>query len=160
MIRKKTRVTGRSVLLLFVVAGIFIGACEMFKYAPVVMTPLSIPGAEYIGSESCAAEDCHTAESNYFQLADHASVSIDITEEDAEAGQVEGCETCHGPGSLHVEDPTDKSKIILADAETACYSCHLNVKAKFMLQHHHPVPEGRMLCSDCHDMDTDQWRAS
>jgi predicted CXXCH cytochrome family protein len=161
MKRKKTRVVGRSVLLLCIGSGIFLVSCSsMFKYEPVVMTPLSIPGAEYLGPESCAAEDCHTAESRYFELTDHASVAIDITEEDAEAGQVEGCETCHGPGSLHVEDPTDKSKIIRANAETACFGCHLDVKGKFMLQHHHPVLEGRMTCSDCHDMHGKDVRAT
>ena len=160
MKRKKTRVAGRLVLLLCVGGGIFIGACEMFKYTPVVMTPLSIPGAEYVGAESCAAEDCHPKESKYFKLTDHASVAINITEEDAEAGQVEACEACHGPGSLHLEEPTDKSKIIRANAETACYSCHLDVKGKVMLQHHHPVPEGRMFCYDCHDMHGSDVRAT
>jgi predicted CXXCH cytochrome family protein len=127
----------------------------MFDYEPVVMTPLSIPGAEYVGAENCAAEDCHPKEYKYFQ-----SVAIDITEEDAEAGQVEACEACHGPGSLHVEDPYDKSKIIRANAETACFTCHLDVKGKFMLQHHHPVPEGRMFCYDCHDMHGSDVRAT
>ena len=160
MKRKRTRVIGRLMVLLCIVLGTFIGACSMFEYEPVVMTPLSIPGAEYIGAENCSAEDCHPKEHKYFQLTDHASVSIDITEEDAEAGQVEACETCHGPGSLHSEDPYDKSKIIRADAETACFTCHLDVKGKFMLQHHHPVPEGRMFCYDCHDMHGSDVRAT
>ncbi len=160
MERKKVRIAGPLIVVMCIGLGIFIGACSMFEYEPVVMTPLSIPGAEYLGSESCAAEDCHTAESRYFELTDHASVSIDITEDDAEAGEVEGCETCHGPGSLHAEDPYDKSKIIRADAETACFNCHLDVKGKFMLQHHHPVPEGRMTCSDCHDMHGSDVRAT
>ena len=150
MKKEKERFAGGLIILVCI--GIFIGACSMLEFSTVVMTPLSIPGAEYVGPESCAAEDCHTAESRYFNLTDHASVTIDITEDDAEAGEVEGCETCHGPGSLHGEDPTDKSKIIRADAETACFSCHLDVKGKFMLQHHHPVLEGRMFCADCHNM--------
>ena len=158
MKRKKTRIAGRFVVLLCIGSGIFIGACSMLEYEPVVMTPLSIPGAEYIGSETCDA--CHEAESRYFKLTDHASVSIDITDEEAEQGQVEGCESCHGPGSLHAEDEYDKSKIIRADAEIACYSCHLDVKGKFMLQHHHPVPEGQMFCYDCHDMHGSDVRAT
>lgn len=157
MKRGKTRIAGRLIVLLWIVAGIFIGACSMFEYRPVVMTPPSIPGADYVGSETCA--ECHEAESRYFNLTDHASVSIDITDEDAEAGQVEGCESCHGPGSLHVEGMGDKSKIINTNPET-CFSCHLDVKGKFMLQHHHPVPEGIMSCSDCHDMHGSDVRAT
>ncbi len=160
MKRKKTHVVGRLVLLLCIGSGIFLISCSMFEYEPVVMTPLSIPGAKYIGSESCAAEDCHATESRYFELTDHASVTIDITEDDTEAGEVEGCETCHGPGSLHAEDVLDKSKIIRANAETACFTCHLDVKGKFMLQHHHPVPEGRMFCTNCHDMHGSDVRAT
>ncbi len=158
MKRKKARIAGRLVILLCIGSGIFIGACSIFEYRPVTMTPPSIPGANYVGSEICAT--CHDAESRYFNLTDHASISIDITDEDAEQGQVEGCESCHGPGSLHIEYMSDKSKIIRADAETACYSCHLDVKGKFMLQHHHPVPEGRMACSDCHDSHGSDVRAT
>jgi predicted CXXCH cytochrome family protein len=150
MKREKTYLIGRLVALMCVGSFIFIVACEsdMFEYRPVVMTPSSIPGAEYAGAETCV--ECHEAESKYFHLSEHASVAIDITDEEAEAGQVEGCETCHGPGSLHNEDVYDKSKIVNANPEM-CFTCHLDVKGKFMLQHHHPVPEGLMSCSDCHD---------
>ncbi len=158
MKKEKTRVAVRLLILLCIGAGIFIGACSIFEFEPVVMTPPSIPGAEYVGSESCI--ECHEAEYKYFQLTDHASVAIDITDEEAEAGQAEACEACHGPGSLHLEDVDDKSKIIRADAETACFNCHLDVKGKFMLQHHHPVPEGRMFCYDCHDMHGSDVRAT
>lgn len=159
MKRRKTRVAGQLLIVLCIGLGIFIGACSMFDFEPVVMTPPSIPGAEYIGSENCAADDCHPAESRYFKFTDHASITIDISEDDALAGQVEGCESCHGPGSLHVEYPTDKSKIIRADPET-CFGCHLDIKAKFKLQHHHPVLEGKMTCSDCHNMHGKDVRAT
>lgn len=156
MKRKKTRTVGRLVLMC-IGLSIFVGACNMFKYEPVVMTPPLIPGASYVGSETCA--NCHDAQYKYFQLTDHASVAIDITGEEAESGQVEGCEACHGPGSLHVEGLGDKSKIIKVNPET-CFSCHLDVKGKFMLQHRHPVLEGRMSCSDCHDMHGSDVRAT
>ena len=159
MKRKKTRVAGRVVIVLCIASGILIGACSMFEYEPVVMIPPSIPGAEYVGPETCA--ECHQEETRYFELTDHASIALDITDEEAEAGQVESCEACHGPGSLHIEDlGEDKSKIIRADAETACYGCHLDIKGKFMLQHHHPVPEGRMFCYDCHNMHGKDVRAT
>ena len=150
MRRKIALATGGLAILLYTGAVIFISACSIFEYKPVVMTPPSIPGASYIGWEACAG--CHEKEYKYFELSDHASVAIDVTYEDAQQDQAEACETCHGPGSLHIEDSTNKDLIIRANAETACFNCHLDVKGKFMLQHHHPVPEGRMFCTDCHDM--------
>jgi predicted CXXCH cytochrome family protein len=155
---KKARAIGWLAVVLCIVLGIFISACSIFEYEPVVMTPPSIPGATYVGWETCAT--CHEAEYKYFKLSDHASVSIDITDKEAEQGQAEACETCHGPGSLHVEDPTNKNWIIRANAEKACFTCHLNVKGSFMLQYHHPVPEGRMFCTDCHDMHGKDVRAT
>ena len=72
--------------------------------------------------------------------------------ESDEAKQAEGCETCHGPGSLHVAGRGDKSKIVRGGDGQTCYNCHLDVKAKFQLQFHHPVPEGIVRCVDCHDV--------
>lgn len=129
---------------------IFIGACSVLDHQPVTLVLATIPGAEYVGPETCASDDCHAAEYRYFQLTQHASVAVNITDEDAEAGQVESCETCHGPGSLHVENRGRVAgDILIPDTET-CLACHLNVKAKFMLQHRHPVREGQMSCQDCH----------
>ena len=105
--------------------------------------------------------DCHEKQHKYFQMSEHASVTIALSEEAQEEGeQVEGCETCHGPGSLHVESRGDKSKIIRGDDEATCFTCHLDVKGKFTLQHHHPVPEDRMTCSDCHDLHGSDVRAT
>ena len=156
MTRKKPRPAGW--LLLCIGSGIVFGACTVFQPDGLVMTPPSMPGAEYVGTETCAG--CHEDEHKYFRISDHASVSIDLSDEDVEAGAAEGCETCHGPGSLHVEGMGDKSKIVRSDAVTTCYSCHLNIKGKFQLQHHHPVPEGRMSCTDCHDMHGSDVRAT
>jgi DmsE family decaheme c-type cytochrome len=39
----------------------------------------------------------------------------------------QGCETCHGPGSKHIEDPSSNPMIKFkkpADAEATCTSCH------------------------------------
>ena len=34
--------------------------------------------------------------------------------------------------------------------ENACYQCHMDVRGQFNLPSHHPVPEGRMTCIQCH----------
>lgn len=54
-----------------------------------------------------------------------------------------GCVSCHSPAP-----PRGK---VRADAERRCASCHVEVAAQFRQPHHHPVPEGAMGCSDCHD---------
>ena len=34
------------------------------------------------------------------------------------------CEDCHGPGSMHVQNPTDKARIVASPAPSVCISCH------------------------------------
>ena len=149
--RNKSALANKWCLIFLCIAvGAFVAACDLFRFEKVTMLPLAIPGAEYVGMDTCI--ECHADEHKYFQMSEHASVTIALSAEEQEEGaQAEGCETCHGPGSLHVAGRGDKSKIINAESET-CFKCHLDVKGKFALQHHHPVTEGRMTCSSCHDM--------
>jgi predicted CXXCH cytochrome family protein len=41
--------------------------------------------------------------------------------------------------------------MLKADQATLCGQCHGAQVAEFRLNSHHPIPEGRMQCSDCHD---------
>jgi hypothetical protein len=34
------------------------------------------------------------------------------------------CEDCHGPGSMHVQNPTDTARIVATPAPSVCVSCH------------------------------------
>lgn len=43
-------------------------------------------------------------------------------------------------------------KLLKADEATLCSSCHRSEVAKFRQNSHHPVPEGRLVCSDCHSV--------
>ncbi|MFN8221151.1 MAG: cytochrome c3 family protein [Fimbriimonadales bacterium] len=45
-------------------------------------------------------------------------------------------------------EPKDMLK---ADEPTLCGQCHGAAVAQFRLASHHPVPEGRLACSDCHN---------
>lgn len=56
------------------------------------------------------------------------------------------CASCH---KIHVaRDPVmDKRQ-----QQDVCYSCHINKRAKFFQASHHPVREGQMSCSDCHNV--------
>ncbi len=43
-------------------------------------------------------------------------------------------------------------KLLKADEATLCSSCHKSEVAQFRQSSHHPVPEGRLVCSDCHSI--------
>ena len=53
------------------------------------------------------------------------------------------CLTCHSPAGR-----IGKTR---EDAQRRCTSCHQRAAAEFKMPHHHPVPEGRMGCTDCHN---------
>ncbi|MBP9855162.1 MAG: hypothetical protein KBD53_09890 [Candidatus Omnitrophica bacterium] len=95
--------------------------------------------------ETCTA--CHDDEHKEFQLSAHARISLD-----KETAIPNGCEMCHGPGSIHADAGGGKDNIINPRRDpTICFSCHLDKKAEFRLPYRHPVLEGKMGCADCHD---------
>jgi predicted CXXCH cytochrome family protein len=128
----------------------------------VVMLP-DIPGAKYIGSKAC--EECHEEIYKTFQTADHSR----LIAEGPNSKNV-GCESCHGPGSIHSESggeslppysftsgrPVKNVNGALSTTPVAratdqvCFTCHGDVRGQFNLASHHPVPEGRMTCTECH----------
>ena len=105
---------------------------------------LKAKGAKYVGMDTCTA--CHEDEAKEFQLSTHARISIPGDETTAQ-----GCEMCHGPGSIHADNGGGKGTIINPRKQPeVCFSCHLDKKAEFRLPYRHPVLEGHMSCSDCH----------
>src|SRR5262245_25438528 len=60
---------------------------------------------DYVGSESCKA--CHEQQFANFSRTKHGKLAAAHSWK----GETQGCETCHGPGKLHVEGGGDKSKI-------------------------------------------------
>ena len=112
----------------------------------VVVAPPMIPGAKYVGMDQCAL--CHEKEVKNFKLTAHARIQIPGEGERVEG---EGCESCHGPGSLHVDSGGKRDLIVNGKGPEACFQCHLDKNAEFSLPHHHPVKEGKMACTACHD---------
>jgi predicted CXXCH cytochrome family protein len=53
--------------------------------------------ADYVGTDTCAA--CHDAQHQNFRKTVHAELETDASWK----GKTVGCESCHGPGSKHVE---------------------------------------------------------
>lgn len=45
----------------------------------------------------------------------------------------------------------EPKSLLKADQATLCGQCHGAQVAEFKLNSHHPIPEGRMQCSDCHN---------
>ena len=110
-----------------------------------------------MGKETCAT--CHEKKVRDFKLADHFRIEVS----GVEGVHGTSCEMCHGPGSLHVEGGGDKTKILnLKKDNESCFQCHLEKKAEFKLLSHHPVLEGKVKCTDCHDphgSDVQPWSA-
>ena len=110
-----------------------------------IVAPLEIPGAYYVGNQACA--DCHKEIVQKFPASPHARIH---SGDAAMVGQ-SGCESCHGPGSKHIEAGGAKFIINPGKDPASCFQCHLDVNAEFNLPHHHPVIEGHMNCVQCHD---------
>lgn len=125
-------------------AAFFLNSCSTTPAE--VAVPLDIPGAHYVGNKACL--DCHKEIVREFPASPHARIHAEKT---AMAGAT-GCESCHGPGSKHIEAGGNTQFIINPGTDpTSCFQCHADVQAEFNLPQHHPVIEGHMNCVQCHD---------
>ncbi len=110
---------------------------------------------------SAACLRCHadTMTTQHWSVTEHARAGL-------------SCVSCH---QIHPETEAEKSEhafdkgkagdarepvfiarvesqaMLKADQPKLCGSCHSSQTSEFRLPNHHPVPEGRMLCSDCHN---------
>jgi predicted CXXCH cytochrome family protein len=126
-------------------AALFLISCSSMSPRAVV-APLQIPGAHFVGNQVCS--QCHTQITRAFPSSSHAR----LISQNAEAPGGTGCESCHGPGSLHVQAGGGAKFIINPGREPdACFRCHVPTRAEFQLPTHHPVIEGHMNCVQCHD---------
>lgn len=159
--------------------------------------PPAAAGAEYVGSETCAA--CHTDVSDHLAKTPHGKGAFASL-------SAHGCEACHGPGGAHVEDPenpalqprvtrlttrqqsamcqschdgkaqfhwegsvhdrrgvsclschsihtfkSQEAQLKTVTETESCLSCHKSVRTELWKSSHHPIREGKMACSDCHN---------
>jgi DmsE family decaheme c-type cytochrome len=76
---------------------------------------------------------CHTNQLGNFSHSAHAVAGL-------------SCISCHG---IHGQAA---GRFLLKARETdVCLQCHAETGQQFTMSFHHPVPEGNMSCSDCHD---------
>lgn len=106
-------------------------------------------GATYVGDDTCIT--CHTAEKESMDRTLHGQ-KIDARTPAAK----QGCETCHGPGSLHVADPVnvktpmDFKTANSTDINATCETCHNHGPHALWQGSQH---ESRGLaCTTCHSV--------
>ena len=182
--------------MIFVGLGIFVmGSCIHKGAFKETTAPPTIAGASYVGDESCLG--CHDDMAKKFGESIHGRIAgFEVV------GSEKGCESCHGPGSLHAEEADPENIIsfshisgdeasavcltchtqgtlmdwqgsehalsdvsclgchkihspgagnLLAVAEPKlCNECHQDIMAKTTYPSHHPIQEGKMVCSSCH----------
>jgi DmsE family decaheme c-type cytochrome len=84
--------------------------------------------AKYVGSDVC--KGCHEDAYTKFGPNPHASLIPEMGKKGPSAIEAHGCESCHGPGSAHVDGGGDKTKIINFKAmgpnevSGVCQQCH------------------------------------
>lgn len=77
-------------------------------------------------------------------IACHAQVVQPKAEPTAQVKKP-GDKTAHTPNLLPHAD------LVRKPTEETCLACHKNTRGEFALPYHHPIPEKRLTCSDCHD---------
>lgn len=57
------------------------------------------------------------------------------------------CQDCH---SIHGTNP-EEAQLTTASIPDPCFGCHKQKSSQFFRASHHPIREGKMTCSDCHN---------
>jgi len=77
----------------------------------------------YVGQDTCVA--CHDTEGNTMGQTEHGKAQNPRT-----PAATHGCESCHGPGSAHIEDPSKAdsikrfTQIRPREVSETCVTCH------------------------------------
>lgn len=133
--------------------------------SPPAVAQAAAPAAEpagaatYVGAEAC--RDCHEDQFKTWDNNPHHGAQTDTNP----AGKEVQCESCHGPGSLHVDAAGDKSnpgfhtirnlKTMRAeDASNVCVTCHRTAEQFHWKSSAHA--RNRVACVDCHAIHSPQ----
>jgi len=130
-------------------------ACSALAWMGAQAPSSSQTPAKYVGAEEC--KPCHEARWEAFQKSAHGRAAMD----QKVVADVVGCESCHGPGSLHVaaggdkDDPGFKTirnlkNLPAAAASEICASCH-KAGEQFYWQHSDHARNG-VACIKCHSI--------
>jgi predicted CXXCH cytochrome family protein len=111
-----------------------------------ILVPPRIEGATIVGSAACSK--CHAPIVQGFHDATHAHLML---KDDAGQTKNVSCESCHGPGSLHIKAGTRSTIINPKIAPDTCLQCHANARSEFSLPYTHPVLNNKIACTSCHE---------
>ncbi|MBE0598048.1 MAG: DmsE family decaheme c-type cytochrome [Desulfuromonadales bacterium] len=87
-------------------------------------------------SQAAVCLQCHQGENRiYWKSGRHQAAGL-------------SCASCH----TVMEPKSKKSLLSRASESELCYSCHANVRSEMNKSSHHPVREGKLECSSCHQV--------
>ena len=122
---------------------LFLGACATGAIREKQLTLPVIDGATAVGSETCL--ECHEGMGAgvHSRLAGFEYM-----------GGTEGCEACHGGGSLHVDSDGDKilkfGELLPEESAAVCAKCHTDGKLMDWTHSEHALSD--VSCNDCHSI--------
>ncbi|HEU0203795.1 MAG TPA: DmsE family decaheme c-type cytochrome [Burkholderiaceae bacterium] len=109
--------------------------------------------ADYVGEKVCIT--CHALEDRHFSATQHAKV---FRLNPRTAQEARGCEACHGPGSRHIGNVTDRTALIgftrawntpLERQNAQCLACHEGGPRIDWPGSAHALHQ--VACADCHN---------
>jgi len=107
------------------------------------------PPAQYVGSDTCLA--CHSDMEKGVTGSAHGNAAHPRS-----PAAAQGCESCHGPGERHVEDPSIETsirkftKMSPRDVSETCLSCH--TKSSHTLWKGSAHDARNLSCVTCHSV--------
>jgi DmsE family decaheme c-type cytochrome len=101
-----------------------------------IISPKRLPPADV----NAICQRCHESMRGQYEwrFSRHATSNVSCTE-------------CH---EVHPKKKADLQPRLLrkTDEKDVCYSCHADVRGQTLMPSHHPIEEGRLKCSDCHNV--------
>lgn len=127
--------------------------CALLAWPVAAQTEKAPGAASLVGEAVCVR--CHALENQHFGHTVHARAFRQNPRNERER-QV--CEACHGPGSRHVDNATDRSAIVgftrgwdtpVETQNAQCLACHQGRQRMYWPGSAHA--SNRIACSDCHN---------
>ena len=108
-----------------------------------VTDPMKAKPSTAIASETCLS--CHASGKGHAK--DSRRMNFAFSEHNKAGVQ---CSDCHGIHNPKVGVQPNVADLKMNDDARLCATCHQDVLARFNMPSHHPVREGAVSCSSCH----------